>query len=212
MKTHFVNDQQEACSVCIKFIFDKLEKTNSKVNIALTGGRYGEFFIAEFFNKSPPLNKLRFFQTDERFVSLNSPESIQSMIVKHLQSQKDYDSNFFDTSKDPSQSAEDMKNKLNELKLNSFDITILSLGEDGHLAGNFPNSENLESIITYTNHAPKMPRKRISFSIEWLFRSKYVFILAIGNEKLLALNNLLSGRGMFPLLDLSSENIFLIRT
>jgi 6-phosphogluconolactonase/glucosamine-6-phosphate isomerase/deaminase len=104
-----------------------------------------------------------------------------------------------------------MEKSINDLGLDFLDIVILSLGEDGHLAGSFKNSTPLNEKITFTNNAPKLPKKRISFSIDWLIRSKLVIIVALGNEKQRAIQNLISGAGTFSSINLSSKNIVLLR-
>ena len=74
---------------------------------------------------------------------------------------------------------------------------MLSLGEDGHLAGHFYNSaETKDPRFCYTNDAPKLPKKRISFNVEWLKKSSKVILAVIGTNKSGALRDLVNGDGL----------------
>ena len=78
-----------------------------------------------------------------------------------------------------------------------FDLTILSLGEDGHLAGHFNNSILLEDKrFCYTDDAPKEPKSRVSFSIDYLMRSKEVILAIFGSNKKKAMIELYKGKGL----------------
>ena len=211
MKTIVVKDLNEASSKCFNFIDEELKKTSDKLNIALTGGRFGKFFASYITSVSIPIKRLRLFQTDERLVALDNNESIQGMLLEKLMVEENIDTYFFNLEHSPEIIADIMEKSINDLGLKFLDIVILSLGEDGHLAGNFKNSIPLNEKCTFTNNAPKPPKKRISFSIDWLIRSKIVIIVALGNEKEKAIQDLLSGAGAFPSINLSSKNIVLLR-
>ena len=103
-----------------------------------------------------------------------------------------------------------MKKNIDELNLKKLDIAIMSLGEDGHLAGNFPESKNIGNKITYINDSPKPPPKRISFSVEWLAQSDLVLIVALGSDKNEAVRDLISKKSPFSSYIESSRNVFFI--
>ena len=77
-----------------------------------------------------------------------------------------------------------------------FDLTFLSLGEDGHIASLFPgHCEELadKNSALAVNNSPKPPAKRVSISVNRLAASEAIFIFAIGASKKNALANLLAG-------------------
>ena len=49
-------------------------------------------------------------------------------------------------------SALNMNKNIDRLKLDKLDIAMMSLGEDGHLAGNFPKSKKISDKITLMIH------------------------------------------------------------
>ena len=207
-----VKTNHEASSESIKFITDYIKKKDNKLNIAFTGGRFSKFFLTQLAATSLFNKKLRIFQTDERFVPTDHSESIQGMIMNNFKSRDNIENCFFDVTLTPENSASEMEKKINNFKLIGFDITTLSLGEDGHLAGNFPNSKDLGQRITYNIHAPKLPKERISFSINWLSKSSLIILFVIGPEKDNAFRDFISGNSQFPEIYNASDKIIVIKT
>ncbi len=76
-----------------------------------------------------------------------------------------------------------------------LDVTLLSMGEDGHCASLFPGSPQLaerERLCT-TGLAPYPPHERITLTLPALERSRLVLILALGERKRDALARIRSG-------------------
>jgi 6-phosphogluconolactonase len=76
-----------------------------------------------------------------------------------------------------------------------FDVTLLSMGEDGHCASLFPGSPQLaerERLCT-TGLAPYPPYERITLTLPALARSGLVLILALGERKREALARIRAG-------------------
>jgi len=69
-------------------------------------------------------------------------------------------------------------------KIDKFDIVLLSMGEDGHIASLFPNHVYLEEqMVVVEQGSPKPPKERISMSYQQLNKAHYVFKLIIGESK-----------------------------
>ena len=78
-----------------------------------------------------------------------------------------------------------------------FDLCILSLGDDGHMAGHFLNSQlSNDGLFCKTDDAPISPR---GFSINFLLKSKKVIIVAMDESKKAALNSMLSEKTFLTL-------------
>ncbi|MBT4731884.1 6-phosphogluconolactonase [Candidatus Woesearchaeota archaeon] len=73
----------------------------------------------------------------------------------------------------------------NTLKKNdTFDIVLLSMGEDGHVASLFPNHAYPENqMVVVEKNSPKPPKQRLSMSYKQLNKSNYIFKLLIGKSK-----------------------------
>jgi 6-phosphogluconolactonase len=76
-----------------------------------------------------------------------------------------------------------------------LDVTLLSMGEDGHCASLFPGSPQLaeRERPCVTGLAPYAPRERITLTLPALARSRLVLILALGERKREALARIRAG-------------------
>ena len=79
-----VNNSIEASSVCIDLINKELNKASRRLNIALTGGRFGKYFADELIKSNIILERFGFFQTDERLVRFSDQDCIQKMLLHNL--------------------------------------------------------------------------------------------------------------------------------
>jgi 6-phosphogluconolactonase len=70
-----------------------------------------------------------------------------------------------------------------------FDLALLGLGEDGHVASLFPNSPALQAttVCIAVADAPKPPPERISVSLPVLNAARERLVLATGTGKAAAL-------------------------
>ena len=79
-----------------------------------------------------------------------------------------------------------------------LDVTLLSMGEDGHCASLFPGSAQLaeRERLCATGLAPYPPHERITLTLPALERSRLVLILALGERKREALARIRSGEAL----------------
>jgi 6-phosphogluconolactonase len=69
-------------------------------------------------------------------------------------------------------------------RIDKFDVVLLSMGEDGHIASLFPNHVYPEDQMIVVEHdSPKPPKERVSMSYKQLNRAHYIFKLIIGESK-----------------------------
>jgi 6-phosphogluconolactonase len=69
-------------------------------------------------------------------------------------------------------------------RIDKFDVVLLSMGEDGHIASLFPNHVYPEDqMVVVEQDSPKPPKERISMSYQQLNKAHYVFKLIIGESK-----------------------------
>lgn len=176
----------------VKKIFDfssSLFIGKKQKKIGITGGRFGESF-AMFLSENKDILGKRFFLTDERITSkkeFRNSELLHEILNKnHFLKQNQlyyFPQNFEETS-------------LDNIFYTNFDICLLSIGNDGHLAGHFSNSKSYDDFFCITNNAAKPPRRRLSYKVEKLFLSKKIFLTAFGLEKKQALKDLFNGKGI----------------
>jgi 6-phosphogluconolactonase len=93
-----------------------------------------------------------------------------------------------------------------ELAERPFDVVVLSMGEDGHIASLFPGEIQPELAVgaIAVHNSPKLPPRRVSISLKRLANSKKIFVFALGEAKAAALQSV--EQGPVGLLDKSSPN------
>jgi 6-phosphogluconolactonase/Glucosamine-6-phosphate isomerase/deaminase len=183
---------------------------NASINICLTGGRFGYLFLKKLEENKRDIKQWQIFQTDERILCKDD-DLIQKKIIYSLSKCEGFEHknlNLFSYGSDYKKALNALSIKVSSLPSSVFDLTFLSLGEDGHIAGHFENS-TLEDIFCFTDNAPKIPKNRISFSVKWLTKSKKLVLVSIGKEKKDELNKLINGQGLHSCI-LENQNLTII--
>ena len=170
-----------------------------KYNIFLTGGRFGEKFSDFLVGLNVTIKNKDFFLTDERITNKKSEKNFD-LIFKKIKLSKTFKKNKFHRLEFPEKQNTYQANK-------KLDIVFLSLGEDGHLAGHFFSSKNLNNRVCYTENASSLPHKRLSYRIDYLARAELIILIVIGDEKKQAFNLLLKNKNIHSKSILSSKKI-----
>jgi 6-phosphogluconolactonase len=78
-----------------------------------------------------------------------------------------------------------------------FDVLLLGVGPDGHVASLFPETPALydERLVVPVRGAPKPPPSRLSLSLAAINAAREVWLITAGEEKAGAVRNALSGAG-----------------
>lgn len=158
-----------------------------KINFLITGGETAKG-LYKYWQKNNDFLKnknINFFLSDERLVPTNKKSSNYNLIKKNLFFDKiSINYNFLSFFNDIKKYKAQIKKYKNSLP-KYFDIGILSSGSDGHIASIFSN--NRESIksnkkIIFSSSSNK-PRKRISLSLKYIKKTKFLIIMFEGTKK-----------------------------
>ena len=174
-------------------------KRQPKFNLVLTGGTLGIAIAGALGRKNVEWDRVRIWFGDERFVSLTDPDRNEAQALAvwpdlaelHLvrfpappislsQAAHDFDAWF-------SQEFGSL-----EESDSVFDLVLLGMGPDGHVASLFPGREHSKGWVVAEDNSPKPPAQRLSLSYQALNRSRRVWFVVSGAAKREALRSALS--------------------
>lgn len=176
----------------VNFVAECCEKKKGKLRMALSGGSTPRpLYEALRGKKNLAWKRIEWFQVDERYVPENHPESNAKMIREAIGLGKKFHT--FDT-KLPL--AASLKKYEAELKREwTFDLIILGIGADGHIASLFPQSRALKTkrLVAHTQTKIHAIPDRLTITFPVILGSKKILILLAGKEKESVLKELQHG-------------------
>lgn len=172
--------------------------------VALSGGKTPVFFYRKLKKCHLPWSKVHIFLADERFVERGSPDSNYGIIYGSLL--KDIRipiENIHSVSVDASSAKTSTMRydrelraffKLKSRQLPRFDIVVLGVGEDGHVASLFPGTLMLKDkkALAISVSSVKIKHARISLSLNVINAAVHVFFLVTGRRKSAILEKILN--------------------
>ncbi|MDO5683672.1 MAG: 6-phosphogluconolactonase [Propionibacteriaceae bacterium] len=185
------------------FLVRQQAELDRVIHLCLTGGRvahevYRQVSIDEIYRQvsasSPPgINwaQLALWWGDERFVPLGSTDRNAGQALATLASAIPLDRALIHPMPSSSGAADDIRtaaqNYATELGDTRFDLCLLGMGEDGHVASLFPGHPAYDPTTTAkvvaVTDSPKPPPERISLTLPVLNASDEVWMLVAGRDK-----------------------------
>lgn len=174
------------------------------VNLVLTGGTVGIKTLSELtpLVDGVDLSRLQIWWGDERFVESNSPDRNSVQACDVLLSRIQIPGGNIHPMPSPEDgdllAAAKAFSKSIGSDLPSFDIVLLGMGPDGHVASLFPGSTAIEfgKWVVAEPNSPKPPQQRISLSYEALSSAKQVWFLVSGEDKAGAVSRVFHGEDL----------------
>jgi 6-phosphogluconolactonase len=183
-------DKYELNRLTLGIIQDSINtilETKSHVNLAIPGGQSVLGIYKLFKDSEIPWDNVHIFMVDERLVHIGHSDSIfksaNDVFIDHLTSTgkipKKNVHPFYCNVTVPDYGTANYEAQLRELD-GSFDIVLVSAGEDGHIAALFPNHpsviEESQYFLAITN-APRPPVDRVTSTKNLILRSKVGIVL-----------------------------------
>ena len=173
-------------------------KKNGEFHIVLTGGETPIFIYEKLKHIQTEWTKWHFYYTDERMncesIHFKNEYIIRNNLLKHIPINESQ-IHFMEELSDINDTVEFYSSFFDSAPI--FDLTLIGIGEDGHVASLFPGqnlglSLDSPSLLPVYN-SPKYPSQRISFSMSRINRSLSIFIIAMGEKKSIIINKLIDG-------------------
>jgi 6-phosphogluconolactonase len=193
-----------AISVAITERVEEVLIKRDHFDLVLTGGNTPRPLfkhLAGNYRDKIPWEKIRFYWSDERYVPHIDPQSnfgmAKEMLLDHVPINP---ANVFPmptSFSDPAEAAESYEQLLKSHFKSSvphFDLALLGMGEDCHVASLFPNSIQLGERERWvvTSISPKEPKQRLSLTLPVIKGSKMIYFLVTGDSKAGPLNKVFS--------------------
>jgi 6-phosphogluconolactonase len=182
----------QAASDLFEFVAAKLE-SQARVDIAVTGGTVGIATLAaakEFDFNSLDLKRLHIWWGDERFVESESPDrnylQARSAWLKSLNIPSE-NVHVFPASDEGltlDEAAASFAKHYDVAAIN-FDLMLMGMGTDGHIASLFPGKASGDSShsVVAEHDSPKPPPLRLSFNFATINDSKEIWFTVAGADK-----------------------------
>ena len=202
-----------AASVSARFLTKTIDILDDKgfAHIALTGGSIGIDVLAAI-NASPARDsidwsKIHFWWGDERFVVSDSPDrndrQAREALLDHLNVPEKNIHPFpasdsgLDIDSAATAYATELENHASEgERFPTFDIMLLGVGPDGHIASLFPDHAGIretEATVIAELNSPKPPPERLSLTRPVINASDRIWLVLCGADKASALGLALAG-------------------
>jgi 6-phosphogluconolactonase len=171
--------------------------------LALTGGRIAarayQKLAAEGPNSAVDWSRIELWWGDERFVPANhadrnAKQALDLLAPLALNTDRVHEIPASDSALDLDQAAEVYARELSDV---IFDVCLLGMGPDGHVASIFPEhpSSYAEGDVIAVRSSPKPPPERISLTLPVINRSQEVWFVVSGADKAAAAKMALLGAG-----------------
>ncbi|WP_350132657.1 6-phosphogluconolactonase [Nitrosomonas sp.] len=158
-----------------------------QATLVVPGGSTPRHYLPALAKCKLPWDRITVTLSDERWVDVNDTQSNEHLVKQHLMNHLPANTRFVGlrTHHDnPFDAIEVIHQRLEKLPL-PLSLTVLGLGEDGHIASLFPG---MAPHLIDTHHCvaaapPAAPSLRISLSLKLLAESEQIALVVTGESK-----------------------------
>ena len=156
------------------------------VNLVVTGGTVGILTLAKLRELTLDYSRVHIWWGDERFVEKQSADrnELQARIalLNHVEIPASNLHPF--PASDEGQSLDEAAVSFREVVRGvRFDILLLGIGPDGHVASLFPGHDAAGELVVAEHDSPKPPPQRLSLSYDAINSAREVWFTVAGADK-----------------------------
>ncbi|MBY0499964.1 MAG: 6-phosphogluconolactonase [Nitrosomonas sp.] len=158
-----------------------------QATLVVPGGSTPRHYLPALAKCQLPWDRITITLSDERWVDVNNEQSNEQLVKKYLMAHLPPNTSFVGLKiqhENPFDAVDTIHQRLDQLPL-PLSLTVLGLGEDGHIASLFPgmNPDFLSTHHCIAVAPPIAPSLRVSLSLEMLARSENIVLVAAGKAK-----------------------------
>lgn len=190
LQRHYFPDIEQLSQSLAKYVETTLQNAltrNPQATLAVPGGNTPRHYLPVLAQCRLPWDRITVTLSDERWVDVDNEQSNEHLVKQHLMSHLPATTRFIGlkTQNDnPFDAVDAIQQRLDNLSL-PLSLTILGLGEDGHIASLFPGMD-LDSLSAHYCVAvapPIAPSLRVSLSLTILAESEKIVLVVTGKKK-----------------------------
>jgi len=177
-------------------------RDRARCTLALSGGRTPMPFYAQLaVDSTIEWPAVHVFWSDERYVPVSDPASNQAAARDALLDRVVCPAANVHPVRtdlpDPDEAARDYERRIRDVFGSgqpAFDLLVLGMGSDGHIASIFPASPALAEAERWVTAAmaPGAPRVRVTFTLPLILQARAIFVIVTGASKSAALRRVLT--------------------
>lgn len=160
-----------------------------RCDIAFPGGSSIVPLLEKFTDTDLNWQQIHLWLSDERYLPNDHPDSNYKQLTEYLgkiSSLPKENLNPLKTTLSIETAASEYQSRIQQANNGIFDIIILGMGEDGHIASLFPgHTLELSSpeLVVPIHNSPKPPPQRLSFTFKIFERAINILLLVKGEQK-----------------------------
>lgn len=190
MQRHVYPDIESLSQSFAQYVESTLQNTlirKPRATLVVPGGNTPRHYLPALAKCALPWDRITVTLSDERWVDVNDEQSNEHLVKQHLMSRLPANTPFvgLKTQHDnPFDAIEEIHQRLDNLPL-PLSLTVLGLGEDGHIASLFPgmNPDSLSTHHCVAVAPPIAPSLRVSLSLAILAGSENIALVVTGEAK-----------------------------
>jgi 6-phosphogluconolactonase len=211
------NDREDLVSSTVEFIQKRIESLfviQDAVHLVITGGSLGTNVLEALAKKTrtSDLSRLHIWWSDDRFVSISDNDKNERQAREAWLNESTIPAeniHAFPSSDDGTilEAGETFAGIIEQISP-EFDLVLLGMGEDGHVASLFPGREGIPKgdWVVVEQDSPKPPAQRLSLSMKAINSAKEIIFLVSGANKAETVKNAMSGVGGLPASFVKAKN------
>ena len=182
------NWAQTAANIIAEKISEELA-SKPHASLVVPGGRTAMSVLPFLAKQNLPWGRIAITMSDERWVNSTHPDSNKQLIQKTLLNNGADGATFTDLKTNaahPQQALSDVHERLSVIT-RPFSVVFLGIGEDGHFASIFPQTEILQTSLCVLA-VDRPDHARMSLTPSALLDSQAIVLVATGAKKVEVLN------------------------